>query len=428
MITGKLKSANLTSILNPQSTPTASFLPPPSLPYPLFHSQSHQQPQQRPTDRNAVVTENRLANTSTDGGRLSFEDPMDVAKASLMQMSEISRRASNWNVNSNAWNAEIQSQTPIQQFGNSIPTNMTHAEALTKIEEIYRGRMSNNNPQWATQHPQKQETNASTNEREYGSAPQPPLMNTQPQTDSQQEQPEMANANFWSAMNLQNEESSRAMMHDGLQVYTVGHLMPRNNTEEADNWNLDPSIASSPTYNPVSRRLQNQTVIETAVAHQQLSQEPGQQERTEAVEGVENEEEERVMPTPLNDSVIVPRQSSPVISSSTSSGAIPRTKRDPSTSITKGKNKLRVRRSTFVPGWTVSPRVLLVDDDAVSRKLGSKFLQVFGCTIDVAVDGVGAVNKMNLEKYDLVLMVSRISLSPSQSKFENSNRILSCLN
>jgi osomolarity two-component system response regulator SKN7 len=47
----------------------------------------------------------------------------------------------------------------------------------------------------------------------------------------------------------------------------------------------------------------------------------------------------------------------------------------------------------------------LVDDDAVSRKLSSKFLQIFGCTIDVAVDGVGAVNKMNLEKYDLVLMV-----------------------
>ncbi|KAG6899198.1 hypothetical protein C0993_012390 [Termitomyces sp. T159_Od127] len=65
---------------------------------------------------------------------------------------------------------------------------------------------------------------------------------------------------------------------------------------------------------------------------------------------------------------------------------------------------LRVRRSAFVPGWAVPPRVLLVDDDAVSRKLGSKFLQVFGCTIDVAVDGISAVNKMNLEKYDLVLM------------------------
>jgi len=57
-----------------------------------------------------------------------------------------------------------------------------------------------------------------------------------------------------------------------------------------------------------------------------------------------------------------------------------------------------------VPAWSVPPRVLLVEDDAVSRRLSSKFLQVFGCTIDVAVDGDSAVNKMNLEKYDLVLM------------------------
>jgi osomolarity two-component system response regulator SKN7 len=38
--------------------------------------------------------------------------------------------------------------------------------------------------------------------------------------------------------------------------------------------------------------------------------------------------------------------------------------------------------------------------------LSSKFLQVFGCEIDVAVDGMVAVHKMNLDKYDLVLMVS----------------------
>ncbi|KAI9065063.1 hypothetical protein FKP32DRAFT_1602611 [Trametes sanguinea] len=88
----------------------------------------------------------------------------------------------------------------------------------------------------------------------------------------------------------------------------------------------------------------------------------------------------------------------------------------PSSSITGGNasaapstrpgssQTLRVRRSTYVPGWAVPPRVLLVDDDVVSRKVSSKFLQIFGCTIDVAVDGVGAVNKMNLEKYDLVLM------------------------
>ena len=66
-------------------------------------------------------------------------------------------------------------------------------------------------------------------------------------------------------------------------------------------------------------------------------------------------------------------------------------------------------------------RVLLVDDDAVSRKLSSKFLQVFGCTIDVAVDGVVAVNKMNLEKYDLVLMVCVFSFSFSFSFFSLSS-------
>ncbi|GAA5928610.1 hypothetical protein JCM1841_000174 [Sporobolomyces salmonicolor] len=62
------------------------------------------------------------------------------------------------------------------------------------------------------------------------------------------------------------------------------------------------------------------------------------------------------------------------------------------------------RHQSNVPGWAVPPRVLLVEDDAVCRKLSSKFLEVFGCQIDVAVDGVSAVNKMNVQKYDLVLM------------------------
>lgn len=69
------------------------------------------------------------------------------------------------------------------------------------------------------------------------------------------------------------------------------------------------------------------------------------------------------------------------------------------------KARIRLQKGAFGPTWAVPPRVLLVDDDQVSRKLFSKFLQVSGCTIDVAVDGIGAVNKMNLEKYDLVLMV-----------------------
>jgi CheY-like chemotaxis protein len=57
----------------------------------------------------------------------------------------------------------------------------------------------------------------------------------------------------------------------------------------------------------------------------------------------------------------------------------------------------------------VPPRVLLVDDDSVCRNLSSKLLQVFGCTFDVATDGVEALKKLGLEKYDLVLMVSQHS-------------------
>jgi osomolarity two-component system, response regulator SKN7 len=70
----------------------------------------------------------------------------------------------------------------------------------------------------------------------------------------------------------------------------------------------------------------------------------------------------------------------------------------------KHHNGLRVRRQTFVPGWAVPPKILLVDDDAVYRNMSSKFLQVFGCEADVAVDGFSALDKVNVEKYDLILM------------------------
>ncbi len=61
-----------------------------------------------------------------------------------------------------------------------------------------------------------------------------------------------------------------------------------------------------------------------------------------------------------------------------------------------------------VPPWSPSGRpphaYLLVDDDEVCRRLSSKFLHVFGCSIDYAVDGMSAVSKMNAQRYDLVLM------------------------
>jgi len=49
------------------------------------------------------------------------------------------------------------------------------------------------------------------------------------------------------------------------------------------------------------------------------------------------------------------------------------------------EKSLRVRRAAFVPGWAVPPKVLLVEDDDICRRLSTKFLQVFGCDIDLAV-------------------------------------------
>lgn len=140
----------------------------------------------------------------------------------------------------------------------------------------------------------------------------------------------------------------QTISHEGLQVFTLGHLLPRAGEDDANgNWTFDANSLTG------------------------------------------------LLPLPLNNT-----EENDVVNPSPTATNPPVTfeARPPSVQT------LRVRRSAYVPGWAVPPRVLLVEDDAVSRKLSSKFLQVYGCTIDVAVDGVGAVNKMNLEKYDLVLM------------------------
>lgn len=74
--------------------------------------------------------------------------------------------------------------------------------------------------------------------------------------------------------------------------------------------------------------------------------------------------------------------------------------------------------------WAVPPRILLVEDDAICRRLSAKLLQIFGCTYDAVNDGVAAVNKMNLDKYDLVLMVSLKCFQ--RDSFIDWCRILSC--
>lgn len=72
----------------------------------------------------------------------------------------------------------------------------------------------------------------------------------------------------------------------------------------------------------------------------------------------------------------------------------------------RGLKQKKKEKEERVPGWSRTARVLIVDDDAVIRKLVAKFLQIFGCECDVVTNGADAVEKMNSKQnhYDLVLM------------------------
>lgn len=54
--------------------------------------------------------------------------------------------------------------------------------------------------------------------------------------------------------------------------------------------------------------------------------------------------------------------------------------------------------------WKNAPRVLLVDDDVICRKLSTKILEYLGCITDVCVDGDDAVRMMDKNAYDIVFM------------------------
>lgn len=214
-------------------------------------------------------------------------------------------------------------------------------------------------------------------------------------------------------------EEDGSLAHEGLQVYTVGHLLPRgvgmSGSEDLQGWwaiDSKTGQASGDVFsNPSGAGSSAQGQQQQRQAYGDATS--GNQFAALANREGGNEGEDVVQPTPSQS--LISRGAAAVSSSFDSSGS----------------QKLRVRRSTYVPGWAVPPRVLLVDDDAVSRKLSSKFLKVFGCTIDVAVDGVGAVNKMNLEKYDLVLMdivmpkLDGVSATSLIRKFDQGTPIIS---
>ncbi|KIX00765.1 uncharacterized protein Z518_09830 [Rhinocladiella mackenziei CBS 650.93] len=65
----------------------------------------------------------------------------------------------------------------------------------------------------------------------------------------------------------------------------------------------------------------------------------------------------------------------------------------------------RKKNGAYDPGWSRSPRILLVEDDSTCRHIGGKFLHSFSCTVDSALDGLEAVSKMQEgTKYDMILM------------------------
>ncbi|KAK0495623.1 HSF-type DNA-binding-domain-containing protein [Armillaria luteobubalina] len=295
----------------------------------------------------------------------------DVARASLMQMNEISRRQMEfshppssstsfddrppsriWTAAANAGlinpDGSIKGAPPVPSISGEKITS--RVDALQRIEELQRLRMGSAPPNIPPLPPPPQPQDEMVM----------PSSSTGTLTSPEGTPPSFA----WpeeGAGDMGVGEQAQAG-HEGLQVYTVGHLMPKSAVDDANgNWTYDPAM-----WDPQQQQGQPQA--------------------------------------------------------STSQQAL---------QPTSSQQRLRVRRSTYVPGWAVPPRVLLVDDDAVSRKLSSKFLQVFGCTIDVAVDGVGAVNKMNLEKYDLVLMdivmpkLDGVSATSLIRKFDHMTPIIS---
>ena len=288
-----------------------------------------------------------------------------------MQMSELSRRAGGLGAGVGGWSA-----------------GDARADALARIEELHRERVGlgewgassassagattstgGQQQQQQQQQPQQQQRRRTTMPEPMGPPPPPTSTGASSSYSGWPPSSLPMSASDGNGSGAVPEASS----HEGLQVYTVGHLMPRD---------MDPAF-SGKAAGDGSWAFDAGGMLGAPQQQRQRQQEEGEYMPT-------NGEDEVIRPSPQNPSSSSSSSGSASISASSSSSS---------------QRTLRVRRSTFVPGWAVPPRVLLVDDDAVTRTLSKKFLQVFGCTTDIAVDGVGAVTKMNLEKYDLVLMV-----------------------
>ena len=67
---------------------------------------------------------------------------------------------------------------------------------------------------------------------------------------------------------------------------------------------------------------------------------------------------------------------------------------DPRRAYSDGRKK----SSCADPGWSRSPRILLVEDDPTCRNIGGKFLYSFCCTIDSAVSAINPPHLLDLTR------------------------------
>lgn len=312
-----------------------------------------EQPSKSSKDNDRLRLDNESSFIANDEAEKLVVSFSDAAKESFTQMSQIAHRAAHAAGDSDA----------------KAPTKNEDGTQITSSGTVHNVTDSPLSPKSTNELAAEPRPQAKGKDRSSPNDQPPSFFLHPPHLEAEDGSGDI----FSAAANAVENPSLAGFEGAGLRVFTVGTLQPRSDSNASD---------SSAVHEAISRATSRES--------------KGAEEKKPFGISVPNLEE---LPAnmPKVDGRTTSQMSTPV------QGAVDAQPQDASTP-SEGNNLLRIRRSTYVPGWAVPPKVLVVDDDDVCRKLGSKFLQVFGCAIDVAVDGVTAVNKMNLEKYDLVLM------------------------